>query len=144
MTFVKKYIFCQVACEEFNDKNKIQVFFETEAEILSGFIEKNSSESIESRNLLEEIQQAVNLRKLFYNKHLTCMNVHCCLIDENQKRVCLQYEETINLHDLNVLSQIWIRERKEESFETLLPRKLYKSLGMICHDYCYFFIGSYI
>ena len=114
---------------DLEDRNKIQVFFETEAEILSGFIEKNSSKSVETRNLLEEIQLAVNLRKLFYNKALTCMNTHCCLIDEDHNRICLQYEELINEHDLNVLSQIWLRERKEESFETLLPRKLYKSLG---------------
>ena len=113
-----------------NDSNKkmIAVFFETEAEILHGAIERYLP--MEGRNIFEELQNAFNLRKLFYNKIITSVNTHFCLINDDLERTCLAIEENVESYDISSFKQIWLRERKEESFETLAPRKLYRFLGI--------------
>lgn len=107
----------------------IAVFFETEAEILHGAIERYVP--MESRNIFDELQKVFNLRKLFYNKIITSANTHFCLINDELERTCLANEENLEDYDVGLFKQVWLREKKEESFETLVPKKLYRFLGIL-------------
>ena len=110
-----------------NTENAIQVFFETEAQILTGFITKITMQ--EERDVFEEISQLLYLPNLYSNKILTYMNTHCCIINKIEEKIYLDSEDNLNNWDLTDIAQIWLRDRKDESFQTVSPRKLFKSLG---------------